>query len=178
MFYGDDASVIIGKDIALLLAQTRGRHNFVPPAISDTVGKKCTVTALVKDETYDAEEEGLIIFEVKKAELITYPSLTETSSKQPATPASKETSTMTATPAGIPRIPESPTGPENTPTKNIVDQTGSKIEDDRSSQADDKKRKSEASTITESKKQSTGSSKGNRPTEKLSLTAISELLPC
>jgi len=63
---GDAAANIIGKYIVLLLAQTKGRADFVPPAIDAIVGKNCTVLSMVKDETYDAKEEGLILFEVKK----------------------------------------------------------------------------------------------------------------
>jgi hypothetical protein len=48
MFYGDEAAAIIGKDIALLLTQSRSKTNLIPPAITAAVGKKCAVMAPCK----------------------------------------------------------------------------------------------------------------------------------
>lgn len=51
MFYGDEAAAVIGKDIALLLAQAKSKPNLIPPAITATVGKNCAFTARVKCTT-------------------------------------------------------------------------------------------------------------------------------
>lgn len=156
MSYGDDAGAIISKDITILLAQAKGRHDFVPRGISGTAGKRCTVTSLVKDETYDYENEGLMIFEVKKAELIDQLTLTETSSSQQATRASKEASTLTATLTDMPSLPENTVCTENTPVKDVIDRMATEAEEDSPSEVNDEKRKFGTSTITESKKQRKG----------------------
>lgn len=63
MFLGDHGATLTGKDAILLAATTRGRPDFAPPAIADTVGKKCVVVAEVTQETLDADD-GLIILTV------------------------------------------------------------------------------------------------------------------
>lgn len=51
MFLGDNGTTLTDKDAILLAATTKSRPDFVPPAIANTVGKKCIVVADVTPET-------------------------------------------------------------------------------------------------------------------------------
>ncbi|KAK1650859.1 hypothetical protein QYE76_068664 [Lolium multiflorum] len=65
-FFGNCADVITGKEADLLAPLTKGRPNYIPPAITATVGKNCTITAEVDQETYDANP-GVVVLTVSKA---------------------------------------------------------------------------------------------------------------
>jgi hypothetical protein len=65
-FFGNCADVITGKEADLLAPLTKGRPNYIPPAITATVGKKCTITTEVDQETYDANP-GVVVLTVSKA---------------------------------------------------------------------------------------------------------------
>jgi hypothetical protein len=65
-FFGNCADILTGKEADLLAPLTKGRPNYIPPAITATVGKKCTITAEVDQETYDANP-GVVVLTVSKA---------------------------------------------------------------------------------------------------------------
>lgn len=69
IFFGENGTALTGKDVILLAAQTKGRPDYIPPIVSNIVGKKSAVTAEVKQDTLDADD-GLIIFSVSRTELI------------------------------------------------------------------------------------------------------------
>lgn len=139
MFYGNDAGTVIDKDISLLHAQSKSRHNFTPPAITAAVGKKCIVSAVVRDETYDVEEEDLIMFEVKKVELITESHTAETSTAEPNTPPNNTLLTPS----------ESTFNTEITPVEDIIDQTDFQTDNTSPIQVNTGKRKAQNSTASD-----------------------------
>jgi hypothetical protein len=68
-FLGESSEALAGKE-ADLAPLTKCRPNYVPAAISATVGKKCTIIAKVDQETYDADPR-IVFLTVSKAQLIT-----------------------------------------------------------------------------------------------------------
>lgn len=86
MFLGDHDITLIGHDAILVVATTRGKTDYVPPAIRGVVGKKCLVVADVTQEALDADN---IKFHVSNSELISTaaPAVTSTSNtKTPTDP--------------------------------------------------------------------------------------------
>jgi hypothetical protein len=69
-FLGTCTEAFTGKKADLLAPLTKGRPNYVHPAITAAIGKKCTVTAEVDQETYDADP-GTVFLTASKAQLIT-----------------------------------------------------------------------------------------------------------
>jgi hypothetical protein len=67
---GESGEALIGREADLLAPLTKGRHNYVPAAITAMVGKQCTVIAKVDQETY-ATDRGIVFLTVSKAQLIT-----------------------------------------------------------------------------------------------------------
>lgn len=115
IFFGENGAVLAGKDVILLAAQTKGRPDYVPPTISNIVGKKCAVTAEVKQDTLDADD-GLIIFSVSRAELIGSSAGDISSSSQSIQPTcSQTTSHSTSTEADKNKSVEA------TPVKDIIE---------------------------------------------------------
>lgn len=123
VFFGDNGKILTGKDAILLAAQTKGRPEFVPAAISNVVGKKCVVTAEVKQDTLDADD-GLIIFSASRAELIGS-SIEETSSSSRSIQLAD--SQTTAPPA----LTDSQKNQflETTPVKDIIEEGSTKTEE-------------------------------------------------
>lgn len=119
VLFGKHGTALTGKEAALLAAQTRGRLDFVPPAIANIVGKEYAVTAEVKQDTYDAEP-GHIILKVSRAELITPSAAAESPSNYSDPRATKETNTPTGTSGTMENQPERDNDLEATPIKDIM----------------------------------------------------------
>jgi hypothetical protein len=68
-FFGDSGTTLIGRDALLLIATTKGRSNFVPPAITGIAGKKCTIIAGISEKTFDVDPR-ILFLTVSKCELI------------------------------------------------------------------------------------------------------------
>lgn len=180
MFYGDGAAAVIGKDIALLLAQAKEKSNFIPPAITDTVGKKCTVEAVIKDETYDVDEEDVIIFEVKKAKVLNQqPSgenrvdrlNTRASISQAVIPTATKTPALLASPLDTTQPAETDVNTENTPIKDIIDQDVSEADKEQTSKSNFKKRKPKASASTATNEKEASDAKEPRAKKELRFTS-------
>jgi hypothetical protein len=69
-FLGTCTEAFTGKKADLLAPLTKGRPNYVPPAITAAIGKKCIVTAEVDQETYDADP-GTVFLTASNAQMIT-----------------------------------------------------------------------------------------------------------
>jgi hypothetical protein len=80
-FLGEVGASLIGRDVGELVAATKGRADFVPAALAEIVGKKCTVVAEVAEDCYNADP-GVLYFKVPKCEVITAPNIAEPSSSQ------------------------------------------------------------------------------------------------
>jgi hypothetical protein len=69
-FLGKGGESLKGKEVDLRAPLTKGQPNYVPTAITTTVGKNCTVIAEVDKETYNADH-GIMFLTTSKAQLIT-----------------------------------------------------------------------------------------------------------
>jgi hypothetical protein len=70
IFLGESSETLRGKEVDLRAPPTIGQPNYVPAAITTTVGKNCTVIAEVDRETYNADP-GIVFLTISKAQLIT-----------------------------------------------------------------------------------------------------------
>ncbi|KAK1595648.1 hypothetical protein QYE76_017282 [Lolium multiflorum] len=132
-FFGNCADALTGKEADLLAPLTKGRPNYVPPAIIAAVGKKCTITAEVDQETYDANS-GIVFLTVSKAQLLT-------DSVQVVEPSTHTTSAITD--KAIMPIGHHPEGSfsQTTPPKDVLESIDAEEDEDKGKENKDKKRK-------------------------------------
>lgn len=116
IFFGDNGAALTGKDAVLLAAHTKGRPDYIPPAIGNIVGKTCAVTADVKQDTLDADD-GLIIFSVSRVDLIVTSAQEIPSSSQSIKSTSSHPTTLSVT-VGSRKNKEL----EATPVKDVIEQ--------------------------------------------------------
>lgn len=140
-FLGESGTVLTGRDAALLAALTRGRPNFVPAAISATVGKKCTVIAEVDQETYDADP-GVVFLTVSKAQLINDPAPAQASSTRSNLATANEAAMLADEHGSMQsQLPENSSS-QATPPKDVMQGNNTDAEEDMDQASKDKKRKS------------------------------------
>jgi len=144
MFFGPHGQTLTGQAAILVIATTRGRADYIPPAISRT---ECNVVADVTKHALDA-----ITFHVARCELVgtASPAMASTNSSKNLANASKPD---LLNPTGIaPNPPGSNKKPESTTAKDIIETTESDLEDDTSFTTEGKKRKSRSSVAGSGKK--------------------------
>jgi hypothetical protein len=112
------------------------------------VGKKCAVIARVKDDVYNVDQEGLIVLEVKKAELMKQLSPTQASTSKSNQATGNESTTPAVLPIHTDCPPESNTDAMNTPPRDVIDQAGTDSEKELLSPTDSKIRKTTNSSGT------------------------------
>jgi hypothetical protein len=56
MFRCNHDQILVGPDAELVVATTRGKANYLPPAVKNVVGRKCFVLAHVTQEVLEADQ--------------------------------------------------------------------------------------------------------------------------
>lgn len=133
-FFGNCAEALTGKEVDLLAPLTKGRPNYVPPAIIAAVGKKCTITWEVDQETYDVNP-GVVFLTVSKAQLLT----DSVQVVEPSTQISSAIADKTIMP--IDHHPEGSSS-QATPPKDVLESIDAEEDEDKGKENKDKKMKS------------------------------------
>jgi hypothetical protein len=128
LFIGDTGTTLIGMEAELLAATTKGRPNFVPPALTAISGKRCVIVADVTDQIYDADP-AVLYFKVAKCEMLKDTATNKGSSSSSNLASQAKKNVPSKSTEYTQDCPEETKDPKATPPRDIVDTAGTDTEE-------------------------------------------------